>query len=246
MLKYYTNGYTLPNFSIHGPERVKDITKADVFIVDKGDGSILRGVNYLLANNMQHLPILGVNTGHVGFLSNDITEEQVISFLKNPDWSKIEERSLIVIYIQGKEFFALNEVVIQPVARGPLFEVVLEIDQNKLVYKGDGLIIATPSGSTAYNLSAGGSIVQPNTEVLSITPICPFSLAARPLVISDKSKLTVGSSTKAELTIDGVSVFKDPIQNMRIYKAPFSINLIKFTSFFDAISSKLGWNYYIK
>jgi len=246
MLKYYTNGKTLPNYEINGPERVYDIKEAEIFVVDGGDGSILRAVQHLFINNVPNIPILGINTGHVGFLSNDITTKQVIAFLRNPDWSKIEKRSSLITTIDDKYFMGLNEVVIQPLSRGILFETTLKVNSNKLSYKGDGLIISTPSGSTAYNLSAGGSIVDPTTSVLSIVPICPFSLAARPLIISDDSKIRIDTTAPAELTIDGVSIFKGTLQNVLINEGPFMINLIKFTSFFDAIHAKLGWNYSIR
>lgn len=246
MLKYYTNGKTLPDYEINGPERVYDIKDAKIFVVDGGDGSILRAVQQLFANNLSNIPILGVNTGHVGFLSNDITKDQAMLFLKNPDWSKIEKRSSLIIKINDKYFYGFNEIVIQPLNRGPLFETILKVNSNKLSYKGDGLIISTPSGSTAYNLSAGGSIIDPTTSVLSIVPICPFSLASRPLIISDKVKLSVNTSAPAEITIDGVSIFKDVLYNVSVSKNESTINLIKLTSFFDAIHSKLGWNHSIR
>jgi NAD+ kinase len=246
MIKYYTNGMTLPDYSINGPERVNNIVEAEIFVVDGGDGTILRSFQHLCINNVPNIPILGINTGHVGFLSNDITKAQAMSFLKNPDWSKIEKRSSLLINIDGVNFYGLNEVVVQPLSRGALFETSLKVNSDKLSYKGDGLIISTPSGSTAYNLSAGGSIVNPNTSVLSIAPICPFSLAARPLIISDESKLMIATTAPSEITIDGASVFKGVLYNVSVTKSNFMTNLIKFSSFFDAISTKLGWNYSIK
>jgi len=246
MLDYYTNGQAIPCTDINGPDRVNNIKQAGIFVVDGGDGSILRASQLLIENDMTHIPILGINTGHVGFLSNDITKKQVMEFLKNPDESKIENRSVLKIIIENKEFVGFNEVVVQAVKRGQLFDIQLKVDDNNLNYKGDGVIISTPSGSTAYNLSAGGSIVQPNTNVISIAPICPFSLAARPLIISDTSKLTLRTSKKAEINIDGVPVFEDTLYNMTIVKSDIIIKLVKFTSFFEAIHTKLGWNYSIR
>lgn len=245
-LKYYTEGMPLPQFKIDDSECVLDILKANVEVVYGGDGSILRSAQRLVQNGVTDVWILGINTGHVGFLSNDIDKKRALDFLKNPDESLVEQRNMLCITHQGTTWYALNEIVVQPLKRGPLFVTNLKVDSDELVYKGDGVILSTPSGSTAYNLSAGGPILHPGTKVLGITPICPFSLAARPLVVPDTVVVAMDTTAEAEVTIDGVSVFTGVLQNMSASLAPFTINLIKFTSFFEAIHNKLGWNYSIR
>jgi NAD+ kinase len=247
-IKYSTSdGTPLPNYVINGPIHTTDLKESKIHIVYEGDGSILKAVSMLHDNESLDIPILGVNTGHVGFLSNDISKTEALELLKNSFDRKIEKRSLLRVSIDGKVFSALNDVVVQPTKHGKLFETKVRINNNEtLIYKGDGLIVSTPSGSTAYNLSAGGPLIHPKSKVFCITPICPFSLASRPLVLTLEHILCISSKEEADITIDGTSVYVGAVQNLRISVANQKISLIKFSSFFKLIQEKLGWNRSIK
>ena len=245
MLTYYTNGLSLPDNTLDGPERV-DIHKANIAVIDGGDGTILKTVDYLIENNVPTLPILGINTGHVGFLSNDITREQAMQFLLDPDWSKLEKRMVLDVLLEDKRFTALNEVVVQPLRRGHLFTTSAKIDSEILTYKGDGLIVATPSGSTAYNLSANGPIIKADLRVIALTPICPFSLSSRTIIVPDTSKISLCSTSDVYVAIDGVTVYEGPPSRIKVVKKDFDINIVKLQPFLKAIHEKLGWNRSIK
>lgn len=231
-------------------ELVARLEDAEVFVVEGGDGAMLKAVARLCASKLWHIPILGINTGHVGFLSNDISITDLNNILGNGNLP-IEERSLLVVDNDGNRYYALNDVVLQPQAPGRLFEVDVSLHDLEedgkmfiLEYKGDGVIISTASGSTAYNLSAGGPIVLPDLNTMTLTPICPFSLAARPLVMSGRTALCVDTEEPAYLTIDGSAWIASKHINVRMSK--HKIKLVKYSAFVDAIHEKLGWNRSIK
>jgi len=240
---------------IHGSsiELVNKLADADVYIVEGGDGTMLRAVSHICLNKLWHIAILGSNTGHVGFLSNDLNIKLLNSVLNksNIDDLPIEERNLLIVENNGQYHYALNEVVLQPQAPGHLFEVGvslhnLEINGKMFIleYKGDGVIISTASGSTAYNLSAGGPIVLPELNTLTITPICPFSLATRPLIIPGRTTICIDTGAPAYLTVDGVATEAHNLIHVRM--SQHKVRLVKFSSFVDAVHEKLGWNRSIK
>ncbi len=240
-MKYYIEGKDLPTGKLN---RVQTIEEADVFIVKGGDGTLLRAIKKITCTETI---IMGINTGHVGFLSNDLKPEEVGGFLnltKDQLSHYISKRDVLINnYIEDK---ALNEIVIQPVNRGKLFELNVEINGEHLHYKGDGLIISTASGSTAYNLSAGGPIVFPNLRVISLTPLNPFTLASRPIVVGDNTIISISSEEKAEITVDGDMVRSTILNGMEVQLSNKTINLFKIDTFFNAIQHKLGWNRSIK
>ncbi len=173
-------------------------TLSFLFIIG-GDGTILRNVRILKDHQV---PIVGVNYGTLGFLAsieiNDIGE--AVEFIKNNNYY-IEKRIMLSAFMDAddcvKKYVALNDIVVMklPMSRLLKFKIFID-DKYYSTFSGDGLIIATPTGSTAYSLSAGGPIVSPSIESIIITPICPHSLNAKSLVI--------GSESTIKLEIDGI------------------------------------------
>ncbi len=213
------------------------IDKADFVIAIGGDASVLKTVNF---NKL----ILPVNTGTLGFLSNDKTLDDLLDmYLSNKD--QIDFRVLgNVNAIRDYKF--LNEVSVVPLETGKLVTVDLFIN-NKFVttYKGDGLIVATPTGSTAWSLSAGGSIVEPTVKCLLITPNNPFSLNHRPLIVDPKSTIELKNIDK--IVIDGNETVYTNEVSIKLSKTSCKIIKTRSTSsFYDSITSKLGWGNNIK
>jgi NAD+ kinase len=221
---------------------------SDFIIVLGGDGTIL-GVARESAR--YETPLLGVNLGHLGFLAEVEVKEiyKSLEIIFNDD-IKTEKRYMLQASICGsnytKEFYAINDIVI---TRGTLSRIITMktyINEDYVTtFNGDGLIIATPTGSTAYSLSAGGPIISPNLSVTTLTPICPHSLYSRSIVISDEEIIKVDLTENhgdAFLTIDGQEGYKiENGEHVIIKKAAFTTNLIKIfnRSFYDVLRTKL-------
>lgn len=184
--------------------------KVDLIILFGGDGTFL----YTARNFMgSEVPLLGVNLGQLGFLTEIETEEleETMEKLVNGEY-EIEKRLLLRIQIEREgetivDSLALNDGVINRGANARMIGLEINInDQFVNSYRADGLIIATPTGSTAYSLSAGGPLVNPCLEAIIVTPICPHTLYVRPLIVSATEKLAVrvsGDSQDMKITIDG-------------------------------------------
>ena len=166
----------------------------DVIIVLGGDGTILNVCNFAAEHN---LPILGVNIGNLGFLTEfEISEvEKAVDSLVSGAFTR-DSRSMLMTEIDGKSVYALNDFVIQRISTADAMNQVLRLDAyldgakvDRFV--GDGLIVSTPTGSTAYSLSAGGAILSPSIGAFCLTPICPHSLHTRPIVFSENCKFEV-------------------------------------------------------
>ncbi|MEW6094953.1 MAG: NAD(+)/NADH kinase [bacterium] len=220
---------------------------SDLVIALGGDGTMLHAVR-LMAD--RDVPILGVNFGGLGFLT-EITQQELYSSLKDVLNGKfdIEERMMLETKISGQTTYkALNDVVI---TKGTLARVVplkVLIDSEYLTtYQGDGIIVATPTGSTAYSLSAGGPIVIPEMKTIILTPICPHTLGVRPMVIPHISKITIVIESDAEgimLTIDGQQGIKlnfhDEV-DITYAKKPIKLIKPKKRSFYEVLRTKLKW-----
>jgi NAD+ kinase len=228
----------------------EDLTReAQCIIVLGGDGTLLNSARTVAAHG---IPLFGVNLGQLGFLTEielpDLTPalEKLIS-----GRYKIEERMMIqaAVLRNGLEisrFYALNDAVITKGAFARLVRLKTFVNDEYVdVYPADGLIISTPTGSTAYSLSAGGPLVVPNLELMIVTPICPHTLYARPLVIDRESVVRVELlATQAEvmLTIDGQSGFQlVPRDQVVVRKAPFNAKFMKLKqrSFYEILREKL-------
>jgi NAD+ kinase len=197
-----------------GLNKEKLLSKVDLAIVMGGDGTILKTSRMM---PRKKLLLLGINLGNLGFLTEckpDRMIECVDKVLKGQ--FNVDKRTLlrVTIYRKGEKidtFLALNDAVINQGAFARLIALDLEVDNRKIVnFKADGLIVATPTGSSAHSLSAGGPIVHPRVESLTITPICPSSLSMRPIVLPDNRQVTVGIETQRRdeaaligLTLDG-------------------------------------------
>ena len=176
----------------HGPDAARGCELAVVF---GGDGTILRGAEVC---RQTRTPVMGVNLGHVGFLAEADVEDlhHVVQGVVNRTYIIEERLTLDVEVIVGGKVvernWALNEASVEKAARGRMLEVVVEIDDRPLSRWGcDGVVCATPTGSTAYNFSAGGPIVWPEVEALLMVPISAHALFARPVVVSPDSKLAI-------------------------------------------------------
>jgi NAD+ kinase len=224
---------------------------ADAIVVLGGDGTFLATARRTLE---RPVPILGVNLGSLGFLT-EIAAEQLVAGLEDTlaGRAAIDRRSMlraVVLRPDGREesFQALNDAVLSRGSVGRVVDIETHIDGAPLAsFKGDGVIIATPTGSTAYALSAGGPLVHPSVRVLVLAPICPHTLSVRPLVVDDGSRLEFRLRSRGEelvLTLDGqetVAINADDV--VRVERSPYAACLVRCPqlSFFDLLRSKLGW-----
>ena len=191
-------------------------------LVFGGDGTILRAVE---VSRDKKIPILGINLGHVGFLAEAELEhlEDVVQSITNHTWIEEDRLTLEVSVFKdnNKVFstFALNDVAIEKSEPGHMFDVILEIDSQPVSrLSGDGIVCATPTGSTAYAFSAGGPVVWPSVEAICVVPISAHALFAKPLVVSTNSKIAIeipARGTNGHLTADGRRSF-DLFPGMRI------------------------------
>ncbi len=222
----------------------------DILVSAGGDGTLLASAR---AVGDRGTPILGINLGSLGFLTQ-VPSQRLIEALNAIVAGRhlIQKRMLLQAEIIGDKQlespYALNDVVIDngPVSR--IVDINLSVNGELIVtYKADGLVISTPTGSTAYSLAVGGPIVHPEMEAIIAAPISSFSLNTRPMIFNanDEIEVQVQSSHKhAGITLDGqISVVLDNSDRVRIRKAPFATNFIIFkeTSFYKVLRSKLHW-----
>lgn len=225
-------------------------TEVDLVLVMGGDGTILRVVNLMKDIKAK---FFGINMGRLGFLS-EIPPVQVTKILDRIFAKKytLDKRMMLCSKLKrGKKviqtFHSLNEVVITQGTLSRLIYLKTKVGGKKLTnYKADGLIVATPTGSTAYSLSAGGPIVHPGIPAMIITPICPHSFSQKPIVIPDDKKVEILVDSDYEqinLTIDGQQSvcmkYKDVLEVNR-YKEVEFIRLLE-ESYFSNLREKLGW-----
>ena len=229
---------------------VGDDFEADMAISIGGDGTFLRTARWV---GSKQIPILGINTGHLGYLA-DITVDEMIGAvddLKNGLY-KVENRALIEVTSTRKEAivdwnYALNEVAIIKQDTASMIEVETMVNDVELAtYKGDGLIVSTPTGSTGYNLSVGGPIVEPTAPNWIISPIAAHSLTMRPLVVSDSRELTITTTSRAtnyRVSLDGRSVTLPVGSTIKLRKAPFVVKVVQRLkhNFGSTLRNKLLW-----
>ena len=214
-----------------------------------GDGTFLRTARWI---GNREIPIMGVNTGHLGFLSCcalDGVKEMIDNICKGN--VEVEKRMLIKIEHPGLPDniwpYALNEITFLREGSS-IISAKASIDGNFLAdYRGDGLIVSTPTGSTAYSLSAGGPVIQPTIDCICLCPVAPHTLALRPLVAGSDSMIEVQPQSRSgnfTLTIDNRSVVLPCEGSFKISKASFSVLLIrkKGTGFASILREKLLWS----
>lgn len=233
------------------PNAAELAREADVLLVFGGDGTMLRAVKHLEGSET---PILGINIGRLGFLtaisSNDLPD--ALEKIWHKDFI-IESRPLIEAngLCQGKSIhmYAFNDIVVSHGAVSRVIELDVHVDDRPLTaYRGDGLIVSSPTGSTAYSLSAGGPIISPEAQVFAITPICPHAVSNRSVVISSNSVVRVTLLSRQMETIvaaDGqVEATLGQNDAIVIRRSRRSARLLHLpgSSFFAAVRKKLHWS----
>ena len=229
-------------------EHKEFVKKVDIVVVFGGDGTLLNAARKYLNYD---IPILGINMGNVGFLTDISTDnfEKTIKEVLDGN-CKIEERNLVSAKFGNNHLYGLNEVVIHSGAYAQLMRYRLNVN-DKVVYeqRSDGLIIATPTGSTAYALSAGGPIIHPSLDVWTILPMLPQSLSSRPFVISTDEKVEMdlfdGPNENAKICVDGQDDIDIPYgEKILISKMEKTLKLVhpNDNDFFEACREKLGWS----
>lgn len=230
-------------------KRVTDTTdfEADFAVSIGGDGSLLRTAAWVAD---KEIPIVGVNTGHLGYLTSLHVDRlpELPEILRQGNHT-IENRSLIAVECPEAVGwpYALNEVAITKGDGASIIDIDSLIDGRPLTdYRADGLLISTPTGSTAYNLSVGGPIIEPQTPVWVISPIAAHALTMRPLVVSDSSQLKLCPEARAEhfrLSVDGRSVSLPIGTEVSLRRAPFEVAVLHMPgqTFSETLRNKLHW-----
>ena len=219
----------------------------DIVVALGGDGTILRAAA-LVAE--AQTPILGVNLGRLGFLAGAAPDELDESVeLLHAELYVIEDRMGLESEINGQRVFALNEFVIEKGVQARMVQVKTWVSQSSMsTYHGNGIIVATPTGSTGYNLSAGGPVLDPSMQAIIATPICPHSLSLRPVVIPSDQTIEVQVSaahTDVVVAADGHTVSPlPPDTRIAIRKSSFPTRLVNLRgdSFYGLLRRKLDWS----
>ena len=221
--------------------------KGDILIALGGDGTLLEAVRLLKGRD---IPIIGVNAGGLGFLT-EVTLEEFYPLLENVLKGKFEtkERAMLEVSLgSAKKFFALNDVVITRGAFSRILRLKVYIENEFAnAYLSDGLILATPTGSTAHSLSAGGPIVHPELKVIVLSPICPHTMTNRPLIIPGDKEVTIEldrEKVEVSLTMDG-QIWKSLAQGQKV-KIKMAKNVVRLItnpkkSYFEVLRHKLNW-----
>lgn len=225
-------------------EKIADYS--DIIILIGGDGTFLSVAKQAVENQ---IPIAGFNLGTLGFLT-ELNKDLVDTYLHQIFYGKlrISERKLLEIDFKGKKYIALNDVVASKGNISRIIKLLLEINKLRVSeIRADGLIISTPTGSTAYSLSAGGPIVTPDVKGIIVTPICPHSFTFRPIIIPDNSQIKVkllSDTNGVYLTIDGQEVIPmlvNDIFKVNIYNKKLKIIESIDMNYYKLLSEKLNW-----
>lgn len=220
--------------------------RCDIIIAMGGDGTLLKAARYVGASGV---PIFGVNIGSLGFLT-DIMLDELYVRLNDVLCNKFEiDRRMVLEAKIGKDrYFALNDFVISMGASCRMIELEIYVSKDYVCkYPADGVIVATPTGSTAYSLASGGPIIDPRMKAIVISPICPHSLGVRPMVVNPDEKVKIIVKSKAEdvrFTVDGQRGLQLPSDTkIMVKRARHSIKLIKAKpmSFYEILRNKLKW-----
>ena len=221
---------------------------ADFVISMGGDGTFLKAVSRV---GDKSIPIIGVNMGRLGFLADVCPNDfrYCLETLYSGDYT-VESRTLMEV-VANADFlgskYALNDVAILKRDNASMISIPTSINGNYITtYEADGLIVSTPTGSTAYSLSNGGPIIVPGTKVFSLTAVAPHSLNVRPMVIADNSELTFQVECRSShflLAIDGRSETLPDGSSFSIRRAPFSVKIVKRPGkrYFDTLREKMMW-----
>ena len=244
---FITEGQQLPLKDVNVFD--DDQFEADFAISMGGDGTFLRTASVV---GMKQIPILGINTGRLGFLA-DVNAQEIehtIDALHDEDFA-VDTRAVIQVETNGQLLqgynCALNDVAILKRDNASMIAIRTTINGEMLTtYQADGLVVSTPTGSTAYSLSVGGPIIVPGTHVFSLTAVAPHSLNVRPIVISEDSviELSVESRTQNYLVaLDGRSEKLPDTTTLTLRRAPYRVHVIKRagTKYFHTLREKMMW-----
>ncbi|QZA58720.1 NAD(+)/NADH kinase [Candidatus Rhabdochlamydia porcellionis] len=224
-----------------------DLTTISFMISMGGDGSILK-----LVHKYTHLdiPVLGINLGHLGFMA-DVPISDLYPSLQDLIKGSFQVHKRVVIEGKAshKECFAVNDIVIHRGSNRCLVKIAIHIDGIYLnTFEADGIIIATPNGSTAYSLSAGGPIISPDLEALVLTPICPHTISNCPIVLAANQKIQIEYLSKyapIEIHADGLNYYelkKSEIFEITRSKKNFKLISLPRRDYFSTLRTKLGWS----
>lgn len=224
-------------------------SQSDIIAAFGGDGTILSAARLV---GERQTPILGVNLGKLGFLAEVAPEEMgdAIAAIKAKKYD-IEERLVLEgssPNFPGRRMFGVNDIVIDKSRSARLINLELYVnDEFAVAFRADGLIVSTPTGSTAYALSSGGPIVTPTSRVIGITPISPHTLSGRPLIIPDDSTIRIvvqGEVEEVLVSVDGQNEgFVQPPAEVTIQRAAYVLKLVRLLdrSYFELLRAKLLW-----
>ncbi len=252
----FENGFLkTQNQSIRNNPEVNSFYKLDasfdLLVSIGGDGTILRAITFVRDLG---IPIVGINTGRLGFLATIQTDDikNAMTAILNGDY-KISERSLLTVTTEPKNEiisntpFALNEIAISRKNTTSMITVKTHLDDEYLTsYWADGLILATPTGSTGYSLSCGGPVITPDAKNFVLTPIAPHNLSARPLVIPDDTQISLevdGREDQFLLSLDSRIATLDKTTTVTVKKADFVIKMVVLIdeTFLSTLRKKLLW-----
>ncbi len=226
-----------------------DLPQVDMLFSIGGDGTFLQAVTFVRDSG---IPVVGINSGRLGFLA-DISRDELPVALKEIDSGRFKVKDLSLLELTapsnllGEFNYALNEFAVHKQDSSSMITIHTFLNNEYLnSYWADGLIVSTPTGSTAYSLSVGGPIMHPASKGIIITPIAPHNLTVRPLVVPDDMELTLkveGRGGKFLASLDSRSVVVDEGTELKIRKAAFSINMVERSdqSFYSTLRNKLMW-----
>ena len=224
------------------------VPEADMALSLGGDGTLLTTVMWVARQGM---PILGINVGHLGYLTagrlaegNEVIDDVLVGNYR------IEERTMLQVTSDAVDIshpWALNEIAVLRHDTSSMLDMETRLRSHALTtYRADGLIVSTPTGSTAYNMSVGGPILEPTTSCLVLSPISPHSLTMRPLVVRDDSEITIRTHSRAthyEVSIDGEVTLCPTGSSLTIRRAPYCARVVQRegNNFASTLRQKLLW-----
>ncbi|MGI5974340.1 MAG: NAD kinase [Paludibacter sp.] len=247
LLAYYQKKSVPPSNLKHTIDN--DDFQADFSLSVGGDGTFLNTAARIGSKN---IPIMGINTGRLGFLTDVSVDEieKALDAIKHRQIS-YEERTLLKVEVSdGSKIdypYVLNDVAVLKQESASMINIITYLNDEAVhAYHSDGLIVSTPTGSTAYSMSAGGPLLVPQTQNIILTPVASHSLTVRPLVIPDDWKIDLEVRSRSgnyQLTLDGRTMVLEQDKKIRISKAEYKIRVVKQLNhtFFDSLRSKLMW-----